>query len=72
MYVVGFTETMYNISENDSQVEVCVALISPEGDIYGGNILVEVFSEGADISTIPANHTPASMLACMAPYFEVM
>ena len=43
-FVVGFMETVYRVSEGDGQVEVCITLISPEGDIGGKRILVEVFN----------------------------
>ena len=51
---------MHNVREDDGQVEVCVALISPKGDIYGGQVLVDVFNNGTDIWSIPANHMAAS------------
>ena len=60
MYVVGFAETMYSVIEGDGQVEVCVSLMSPKGDIFGGQILVEVFNN--DQWNTPVNHTAASKL----------
>ena len=59
-YIVGFTETMYNVSESDGQVEVCVALNSPEGDIFGGQILVEVFHNSSPERNVTGNHSKAS------------
>ena len=50
-FVVGFADTMYTVSEGDGQVEVCVTLISPEGDIGGEVVLVEVFSNSGSILT---------------------
>ena len=35
---------MYTVSESDGQVEVCVSLVSPEGDIGSKMVLVEVFN----------------------------
>ena len=43
-FIVGFAETMYTVGEGDGQVEVCVNLTSPEGDIGDEVVLVEVFS----------------------------
>ena len=43
-FVVGFAETMYTVSEGNGQVEVCVNLTSPDGDIGDEVVLVEVFS----------------------------
>ena len=50
-FVVGFMEIMYRVIEGDGQVEVCVGLISPQGDIGGKMVLVEVFDNTNPEST---------------------
>ena len=60
-FVVGFMETAYRVSEGDGQVKVCIALISPEGDIGGKRVLVEVFNH-ANPETIAAGTPAASKL----------
>ena len=62
VYVVGFAETMYSVIEGDNQVEVCVTLMNPKGEIFGGQILVEVFNNSIDQRNTPVNHTAASKL----------
>ena len=61
-FVVGFVETSYTVIEGDGQVEVCVNLISPEGDIGDERVLVEVFNN-TDPGSIPADAAAASKLA---------
>ena len=61
-FVVGFVETAYTVIEGDGQVEVCVNLTSPEGDIGDERILVEVFTN-TDPGSIPADAAAASKLA---------
>ena len=60
VYVVGFAETMYSVIEGDNQVEVCVSLMNPVGEIFGGQILVEIFNN--DQWNTPVNYTAASKL----------
>ena len=60
-FVVGFVQTIYTITEGDNgqvSVEVCVTLISPEGDIDDERIFVEVFNK-----TNPQNIPSGSALA---------
>ena len=45
MYIVGFAEPLYTVIEGDGQVEVCVNLTSPEGDIGDEMVLVEVTTQ---------------------------
>ena len=61
MFVVGFVETIYTVSERDGQVEVCVTLISSEGDIGNKVVLVEVISK-VDSHSIPVDAAAASKL----------
>ena len=60
-FVVGFVETAYTVIEGDGQVEVCVNLTSPEGDIGDARVLVEVTTK--DPGSIPADAAAASELA---------
>ena len=48
--------------EGDGQVEVCVHLISPEGDIGNERVLVSVF-DNTGPGSIPADAAAASELA---------
>ena len=61
MFIVGFVETMYTVIEGDGQVEVCVNLISPEGNIGNEIVLLEVINN-TDPSSIPADVAAASKL----------
>ena len=61
-FVVGFVEIAYTVIEGDGQVEVCVNLTSPEGDIGDERVLVEVF-DNTHPGSIPANAAAASKLA---------
>ena len=61
-FIVGFVETAYTVIEGDGQVEVCVNLTSPEGDIGDEMVLVEVFTN-TDPGSIPADAAAASKLA---------
>ena len=61
IFIVGFVETMYTVIEGAGQVEVCVTLTSPEGDIGNERILLEVFNN-ADPFSIPADVAAASTL----------
>ena len=54
-------ETTYTVTEGDGQVEVCVNLTSPEGDIGDERVLVEVFTN-TDPGSIPADAVAASKL----------
>ena len=60
-FVVGFAETMYTVSEGNGQVEVCVSLTSPDGDIGDEVVLVEVFSS-TNPGSILTSSTHASKL----------
>ena len=44
IFIVGFVETTYTVIESDGQVEVCVNLISSEGDICSRRVLDMVFN----------------------------
>ena len=58
-FVVGFVDTVYNVTEGDDglgDISVCVTLTSPEGDIGGERIFVEVFNA-------PRNNPLCSALA---------
>ena len=60
-FVVGFVDTVYNVTEGDdglALISVCVTLTSPEGNIGGEIILVEVFDD-----TNPRNNPLCSALA---------
>jgi hypothetical protein len=60
-FVVGFVDTVYNVTEGDDglgDISVCVTLTSPEGNIGGEIILVEVFDD-----TNPRNNPLCSALA---------
>ena len=60
-FVVGFVKAMYTVTEGDNgevHANVCVTLISPEGDIGNERIFVEVFNE-----TNPQNIPSGSALA---------
>ena len=58
-FIVGFVETMYTVIEGEGQVEVCVSLISPEGDAGDEMILIEV-KNNEDPMSIPADVAAAS------------
>ena len=60
-FIVGFVETAYTVIEGDGQVEVCVNLTSPEGDIGDERVFVEVFTN-TDPGSIPADAAAASKL----------
>ena len=60
LFVVGFVETMYTVSESDGQVEVCVTLVSSEGDIGNESVLVHVINN----MDIPADAAAASKSVC--------
>ena len=60
LFVVGFLEKMYTVSEDDGQVEVCVTLIKSEGHISNETeVLVEVFNNTNPLN-IPADAALAS------------
>ena len=61
LFVVRFVETIYTVSEGEGQVEVCVTLISSEGDVGDEVVLVEVISN-MDPYSIPADVAIASKL----------
>ena len=61
-FLVGFTKTIYTAFEGDGQVEVCVNVTSPEGDVCDEMVLIEV-SNNEDPGSIPANVTAASKQA---------
>ena len=61
-FIVGFVETMYTVIEGDGQVEVCVKLISPEGDIGDKRVLASVF-DNTGPGSIPADVAAASKLS---------
>ena len=63
LFVVGFVETMYTVSEGDGQVEVCVTLVSSEGDIGNESVIVDVINNKNPLS-IPADAAAASELGC--------
>ena len=50
---------MYTVSEGDGQVEVCVTLVSSEGDIGNESVLVDVINN-MDPLSIPADAAAAS------------
>ena len=50
---------MYTVTEGNGHVEVCVTLISPEGDIGDKTVHVEVFNN-TNPGNIPRNATAAS------------
>ena len=63
-FVVGFVKPTYTVMEGDdghTHVEVCVALMSPEGDIGDERIRVEVFHDRAS-TNIPTGLPLASKL----------
>ena len=61
---------MYTVIESDGQVEVCVKLISPEGDIGNESVLVNVF-DNTDSGSIPADAAAASKLALLLTQYNV-
>ena len=63
LFIVGFVETMYTVSEGDGQVEVCVTLVSSEGDIGNESVLVDVINN-MDPLSIPADAAAASKSVC--------
>ena len=60
-FVVGFLETMYNISEGVGSQEVCVILTHPQTNILDESVVVEVYDFPSSIY-IPADVTLASEL----------
>ena len=50
LYLVGFVETMYTVSEGDGQVEVCVTLLHSKGDISNKSVLVDVINNMDSLS----------------------
>ena len=65
-FIVGFAKTIYTISEGDGQVEVCVNLTSPDGDIGDEVVLVEVFNN-TNPGSILTSSTHASKLSSRKP-----
>ena len=66
-FVVGFVETTYTVIEGDngySYVDVCVTLISPEGNIGDERVRVEVFHD-RDSNNIPIGLALASKLCSL-------
>ena len=61
IFTVGFTKTTYTVIEGDGQVEVCVNLTSPEGDIGDEMVLVEIINND-DSGSIPIDVAAASKL----------
>ena len=70
-FLVGFVETTYTVIESDGQVEVCVHLISPEGDIGSERVLVSVF-DNTGPGSIPADVATASKLALLLTQYTVI
>ena len=68
-FLVGFVETTYTVIEGDGQVEVCVHLIHPEGDIGNERVLVSVFDNTGPLS-IPADVATASKLALLLTQYN--
>ena len=62
---------MYTVIESDGQVEVCVKLISPEGDIGNERVLVSVF-DNTGPESIPADAVAASKLALLLTRYTVV
>ena len=69
-FVVGFMKTIYTVTESESQVEVCVSLVSPEGDIGDKVVLVEVFSNIADSAATASKLANSQMTICVTIHDE--
>ena len=57
--------------ESDGQVEVCVHLISPEGDVGNERVLVSVF-DNTGPGSIPADAAAASKLPLLLTQYTVI